>query len=265
MICDATAELEEHVNDLDRRVKLLAANNDNTPAEDDMELQALLEEKESTQQGLNMCAQLSAQIGKLEQGSKEHPKFSQRPSSHKHIKTDLPGAKGSIQSLSLKLQAHLEAIVTQVEAMKSANTLSEDGATQLATMEEIRDSVEQCMKVVAEGADTLAYERYNVFEDITIAKESYGITAASLKDLVLARRLNVTDRSRYIGGQFSEEGYQMTIERLVDLDTNIHTPKHDGNKPSYDPGNEIEGKTNFNGRYGQGRTMSSSNMSRDVA
>ncbi|KAF4952289.1 hypothetical protein FSARC_12677 [Fusarium sarcochroum] len=178
----------------------------------------MLEEKQSTQQGLKICSQLSSQIEQIESTSQEHPGFSQQPSAHKFIRGGLGAAKGSIDSLVSRLQIHEQDIDSRMKAMKSTVPLSEHEATQLAQLQETKESLRQCMNVVADAGETLNNERYNVFEDITMADNSYGISVSTAKDLVVARRLNLSGQARYLGGQISDESYQSTIERLTQLD-----------------------------------------------
>ena len=219
LIQDTANDLREHMRNLDERVQSLSAAEAKSTAGDDTEWQAMLQEKESTQQGLRICAQLSAQIELLEPTSKEHPQFSQRPSAHKYIRTGLDSTKGTIQSLVSRLLSHEGDIDRQLKAMESKAQLSEGDATQLVQLQQVKESIRQCMNVVVEADETLTNERRNVFEDITMADESYGISVSTVKDLVSARRINLRGRSRHLGGQISDESYQKTIEALTRLDT----------------------------------------------
>lgn len=203
---------------LDERVRALAASEADGSVRDAPEWMAMVEEKQSTQEGLKICSQLSAQIEQLESASKEHPQFLQQPSAHKFIRSGLGVAKGSIQSLVSQLQTHENDIDKRMESMRSTVPLSEHEATQLAQLQETKESLRQCMSVVADAGETLTNERCNIFEDITMADSSYGISVSTVKDLVVARRLNLSGQARYLGGQISDESYQKTIDGLTHLD-----------------------------------------------
>lgn len=218
LIRDTTSDLQEHMTRLDERVRALAASEAESSVRDEPEWVAMVEEKQSTQEGLKICSQLSAQIERLESTSKENPQFSQQPSAYKFIRSGLGGAKGSIQSLVSRLQTHENDIDKRMEAMRSTVPLSEHEATQLAQLQETKESLRQCMSVVADAGETLTNERYNIFEDITMADSSYGISVSTVKDLVVARRLNLSGQARYLGGQISDESYQRTIDGLTQLD-----------------------------------------------
>jgi hypothetical protein len=218
LIRDTSSDLQEHMTRLDERVRALAASEADGSVRDAPEWMAMVEEKQSTQEGLKICSQLSAQIEQLESASKEHPQFLQQPSAHKFIRSGLGIAKGSIQSLVSQLQTHENDIDKRMEAMRSTVPLSEHEATQLAQLQETKESLRQCMSVVADAGETLTNERCNIFEDITMADSSYGISVSTVKDLVVARRLNLSGQARYLGGQISDESYQKTIDGLTQLD-----------------------------------------------
>lgn len=155
MIRDTNSDLQEHLQRLDERVQSLAVSGVESSIRDGTEWQAMLEEKESTQQGLIICSQLSAQIERLESTSKEHPHFSQQPSAHKYIRNGLGVAKGSIHSLVSRLQNHENDIDKRMGAMESTVPLSEYEAIQLAQLQETKESIRQCMNVVADAGETL--------------------------------------------------------------------------------------------------------------
>ncbi|EEU33417.1 uncharacterized protein NECHADRAFT_98466 [Fusarium vanettenii 77-13-4] len=205
LIRDTSSDLQEHMTRLDERVRALVASEADGSVRDAPEWMAMVEEKQT-------------QIEQLESASKEHPQFLQQPSAHKFIRSGLGIAKGSIQSLVSQLQTHENDIDKRMESMRSTVPLSEHEATQLAQLQETKESLRQCMSVVADAGETLTNERCNIFEDITMADSSYGISVSTVKDLVVARRLNLSGQARYLGGQISDESYQKTIDGLTHLD-----------------------------------------------
>lgn len=218
MIRDTTNDLQEHMNRLDERLRALAGSEAESPGQHEPGWMAMVEEKQSTQEGLKICSQLSAQIEQLESTPREHPQFLRQPSAHKLIRNGLGVAKGSIQSLVLRLQAHEHDIDNRMEAIRSALSLSEQEVTQFAQLRETKESIRQCMNVVADAGEALSDERCNIFEDITMTDSSYGISVSTVKDLVIARRINLSGQARYLGGQISDESYQRTIDGLTQLD-----------------------------------------------
>lgn len=136
----------------------------------------------------------------------------QQPRAHKYNEGGLGAAEGSIGSLASRLQIHQRNIETGMKAMRSTVHLSEHEAIQLAHLQEIKESLHQCINVVADAGETLNRDCYNTFKDITMADNSYGISVSTAKDLIVARRLNLSGQARYLGGQISDESYQTTIE-----------------------------------------------------
>jgi hypothetical protein len=99
-------------------------------------------------------------------------------------------------------------IDNRMEAIRSAVSLSEQEVTQFAQLQETKESIRQYMRVVADAGEALGDERCNIFEDITMTDSSYGISVSTVKDLVVARRINLSGQARYLGGQISDESYE---------------------------------------------------------
>ncbi|KAK2688391.1 hypothetical protein QWA68_012337 [Fusarium oxysporum] len=218
MIDDTTADLQRHMQRLDERARSLAIPPAESVESDSTDWLALFEEKESTRKGLQICTELSLHIEALESTSSENPQFSKQPSADKYIKSSLSSAKSSISTLESRLRSHGNEIDKRMDAMKLKTDLSEDDINELAQLRETKESIHQCMNVVAHAGEDLARERANVFEDITMADNAYGITVSTVKDLVFARRVNVQGQARYVGGQIDEASYNATITALTDLD-----------------------------------------------
>ncbi|EGY23412.1 uncharacterized protein VDAG_04850 [Verticillium dahliae VdLs.17] len=261
LIRDITSDLQEHMQRLDERVQSLAVSGAENPVRDSAEWLAMWEEKESTHQGLRICLQLSAQIEKLESTSKEHQQFLEQPSAHKIIRTGLGVAKGSIRSLVSRLQSHQIDVDKRMQAMGSTEPLSREELRQLAGLQETKESPQQCINVVSEAGQTLTDERCNIFEDITMADNSYGISVSTVKELVVARRINLKDEARYVGGQISDESYQKTIDALTQLDL-VRTRSVGQGIGQGTPPSELEaestGSVGFLDRYGRGFKLSPS-------
>ncbi|KAF4448935.1 hypothetical protein F53441_7704 [Fusarium austroafricanum] len=218
MIDDTTADLQKHMQRLDERARSFATPQAESVESDSTDWLALFEEKESTRKGLQICTELSLHIEALESTSNENPQFSQQPSADKYIRSSLNSAKSSISMLESRLKSHGDEIDKRMDAMKLKTDLSEDDISQLAQLQETKESIRQCMNVVANAGEDLVKERANVFEDITMADNAYGITVSTVKDLVFARRVNVQGQARYVGGQIDEASYNATINALTDLD-----------------------------------------------
>ncbi|RYP34922.1 hypothetical protein DL768_011029 [Monosporascus sp. mg162] len=260
LITDTTADLQDHLRSLEQQVKNLSIKKINSESAefDATEWHAMLEEKESTQLGLRLCAQLSAEIEEFESTSKEPPQFSDRPSAHKHLKSGLNTTKNSIESLMSRLLSHQANIDKQLEAMLAGTLVPEDATTQLAQLQETKASIRQCIQVVSDAGNSLSEERRNVFEDIALADHSYEFSVSTVGDLVTARRLILKGRSRHIGGQLSNQDYQKSIDALTHLDLEHIRATHSLSQGRADliQSSEQEvsdkGMEYFHNRYGRG-------------
>ncbi|ELQ32544.1 hypothetical protein OOU_Y34scaffold01094g4 [Pyricularia oryzae Y34] len=181
---------------ISNRLKKKLATYKSIPQDDEAEWAALSEEKERTEQGLKLCAQLSAQIEQFMSLSAENPQFSSRPSAHKHIKSGLGPVGASLQSLLLILQKHESSIKQQMEALRVSG-LHGDATAQIESLEETKTAIRQCIHVVSDADETVREERRNVFADITMADDSYAFSVSTVGDLVTARGFHLSGRARH--------------------------------------------------------------------
>ncbi|KAH8896238.1 hypothetical protein GQ53DRAFT_713957 [Thozetella sp. PMI_491] len=253
MLQDTKAELLEHLVRLSEKVDALEAGGAQTSTPADPEWQAMVEERETTNQGLSICAQLSAKIAELEAASKEHPSFSQRPSAQKHIKSSLDVSKGPIQSLLTRLQSHLADLESKMSAMRSTAS-SEAAAAEISRLQETTESLNQCITVVSDASDHLANDNRNMHEQISVSGNAYDVSVSTVGALFTMRRITLTENSRRFTGQVSDETVQKTMAGLVQLDiekekagsrlaTSLDRPR------SESQGSEPEG---YHPRYGRG-------------
>ena len=138
---------------------------------------------------------------------------------------------------------------------------SEPVAAQVARLQQTKESVSQCIQIVSEASE-LADERSNVFEDITLADNSYAFSVSTVSDLVIARRLNLKDRSRHFGGQMSDETVQKSMEALTQLDaehiksSQQLTGRGRGQYHSAQEPDNSESTRQFHDRFGPGVPLS---------
>lgn len=267
LIDDTRTDLLNHLAKLDQQGESITIKKpDSDSANGEAEWRAMLEEKESTRLGLRICAQLSTQVEQLESTSTEGPQFSDRPSAHKHLKSGLNTTKGSIEDIVTRLRSHEDDVDRQLKSMSSSTSISDDATEQFAKLQETRASLRQCIDVVSDASNNLAKERRNVFENISMADNSYEFSVSTIGDLVTARQLHLKGRSRHIGGQISSQDYQKSIDALTRLDMehiratqplveDRSQPKQEGSQPKQE-GSQPEvpaiAMEYFHDRYGRG-------------
>lgn len=252
----ATYDLEGYLNELDKRVQFLAVTN--SEGADDIEWQAMLEEKESTHLSLQICAQLSAEIGQLGSTIKEHPQFSQRPSAHKYASSGLGTAKVLIDFATSQLRSHAADFDRQMEVVKSVSPPHADSATQMARLQEIKESMQECIKFVADVGETSTIERRNLSEDITVADNAYNISVSTTGLPVTNRRMTIQEKARNVSGQMNDESVQGMIVSLTRLDMKNDGPstQQDLHVTGQGPANRSGATSEFHDRLGRGFRLS---------
>jgi hypothetical protein len=260
MIADTTSDLDSHMRDIQAKIERLQAGDTSAVEDVAVEWQAMLEEKGSTQRGLDMCARLSIDIAHFESTSSEPPQFSGRPSAQKHIKSGLGEVKGSVESLITRLRTHEAVIDSQLEAISLNDAVSEPVAKQLERLCQTKESISQCIQFVSEAGKS-ADERSNVFEDIALTDNSYAFSVSTVNDLVHARRLNLRGRSRHFGGQVTNETVQQAMAALTQLDAehlkfSAEAPKDIPQDPSATGPESASNARQFLDRFGRGVPLS---------
>lgn len=226
---DTCAELNDHLKSIEAKIEQLSADASTSQhtGEANLEWQAMMEEKRSTQQGLQICAQLSAQIELLVPGSTAAPEENSGssspppPSARRYVSTGINVAKRSIQDLVMQLRNHEGILDSRMQTMATSAPNPQDRLAELAQLRETKESLQQCIRVISDADETLASERQNIFEDITLSGQSLNFAISTTGDLVTARRINLTDHSRNVGGQISDDSFQKAVDAFaIDMNRN---------------------------------------------
>ena len=262
LISDVNQDLGDRLQKLEKTIQDLSRQGLQSSSQISLEWQAMIDEKNYTQQGLRMAAQLAAQIQELEAVPEEPAQLADKPSAHKFIKSGLDATKGSISNLVSQLRSHESKINEQMEAMVSAASaapLARDTLTELQRLRETKDSIHQCIDIVSSADKTTVVERQNIFEDITLADSAYNFAVSTVGDLVTARQINLTGRSRNIGGQISDDSFQRSIESITNLDMKyIELQDSKQELPAPQPSKRDNTGSGFDYRFGRGIRLSGS-------
>jgi hypothetical protein len=144
--------------------------------------------------------------------------------------------------------------------MSLNESLNEPVAAQLARLQQTKESLNQCIQIVSEAGE-LANERSNVFEELDLADNSYEFSVSTVGDLVTARRLKMSGRSRHFGGQVADETVQKAIQALTQLDAEYYKYSNNEQGPrqtsSIFPSQAKDKHTTrqFNDRFGPGTVL----------
>ena len=257
MIENTKSDLEEHLQGIDEKLQSLSLQSANTSAEDEAEQQRIQEERESTQQCLLICAQVSRHIDQVQPNASEN--ISITSGADKMFTTThgsfvparrltgnaLEECKKGLTDTTSRLERQLEDINNRLQNLSQRSGASNEQATEQARIKEEMDSIKQCLNICAQAAEQAAPNRINVFGDVVLADDSHQIIVATLGDLISAKNVTAGARSTQWLGQMSDTSLQQLSQdhcrRTMEKDTE--------SRPEID--------VQFNGRYGAGRKVNS--------
>ncbi|WYZ34145.1 hypothetical protein EsH8_I_000421 [Colletotrichum jinshuiense] len=219
MNSDVTTELNKHLQDLQQKIDRLETGDTAATGHAAMESQSVLEEEKSIQQGLKMCVQLGALIDSFESSS-EHSRASDQSSADSDIKAGPGEIRETIQSLVVGLQTQKALVSSQMGTVSSGEAPPEPVAAQLARLQQIKDSVGRCIQIMNEAGE-LANERRNFFEKVKVTGNAYAFPVSTLTSNggpVTVKESSFTDRSRFFGGQASDNTVVKAVEAFKELD-----------------------------------------------
>jgi uncharacterized coiled-coil DUF342 family protein len=175
--------------------------------EDATELRRIKEEYLSTEKGLEICAQLSDHINRIQANAKQN--------GHPLESDNLQECKHNITQASSKLEAHMrDAIRRMVTKSKTAMTSKEE----IADIARIWDELE----TMFQRKDMFSAAEMRLYENITVI-ENYGAgdarqVMASTGDKILRGKNHGTGwRSLQVGGHMSEAALQDVVRSLSSL------------------------------------------------
>ena len=255
MIRNTTSDLEEHLQEIDNKLQSLSVQSAKIPSEDEAERKQIQEERESTQQCLGICAQVSAHIDQVQSNTFENISI---PSDAYQVSTAALGnsnparlltrntlkeCKRGLNDTTSLLERQLQYINVRLQNISQRQSAPDEQPTEQTRIEEELDSVKQCLAICANAAEQAAQQRTNVFEDVSTADDGHQLIVATLGDLISARRIIAGARSTQWLGQMSDTSLQKLSQ-----DHGRGTIKNDT-----EPRPKIV--TQFEGRYGSGHKL----------
>ncbi|TVY36885.1 hypothetical protein LSUB1_G006896 [Lachnellula subtilissima] len=256
MITNTTVDLEEHLQEINDRLRTFSPPNPILSIESAAEQRQIQEERDSTQQCLKICAQVVTHIDQLQPTVFED--ISTSPGAYQTPHTKLEGhssarlftadtfktCKAKLSDANTKLESHLQDIDSRLRilALPGPRSSNEQAAEQEKIKEEL-DSIKQCLTICAQASTQANKERMNVFEDISTADDGHQVLVSTIGDLVSARRVTAGTRSRQWLGQMSDDSLQQLSHNY-------------GHVVAEEPvESQAEASGHFEGRYGTGLTL----------
>ncbi|EEA20732.1 hypothetical protein TMatcc_000723 [Talaromyces marneffei ATCC 18224] len=250
MIEEATSDLQEHLQLIDKRMQSLMQNSASIQANRPPEVEEIVEEKRSIRQCLAICTQVSQLIEAYQTrriiyqtpGGVGSQKQSATFGAETATNDLLMGFRTRLSSNTKNLQDRLQELENRL------GKLSENGDDQqhlnlLQAMKEERDSISHCLEICTEASDLTATVRTNVYEEVKSADNSHQLVVSTIGDLISAKHITTGSNSVQWLGQMSDE----TIQKLSS-DNKRAFFENQTNKTQ-------EQKDVFHDLYGEGRQL----------
>ncbi|OJD20126.1 hypothetical protein ACJ73_08540 [Blastomyces percursus] len=216
MIANTTSDLEDHLKEFEDKLDSFIPKGAKMEQEDSVQWDRIQEERNSTKQCLQICADALEHIDKLRPKILTEALTAPSPaleidmignfnsSSSKHVTNCiLQEYRQKLLAASLDLEKHAERLRTRLEAMSLAVKMEE--TAEWDRIQDERNSLRQCLAICAEASEQTKQARYNEFEDVLSADDAHQVIVSTLGDLILAKRITTGSRSAQWLGQMSDE------------------------------------------------------------
>lgn len=251
MILNTTSDLEGHLENIDNKLQTVCAQSTEISYENNVERQQIQEERDGTQQCLDICKQVLMRIDQVQPNV-----FVDLSSTYVPPITTLSGLTSAQQLTSQTIKAckeRLTVTTTHLERqLQDLNrrlkpfplrptSMSNEQAAERERMQEEREAIKQGLDICADALGQVNEEKSNVYEDIALSDDSHQVIISTVGALISARRVTGGSRSFQVLGQISDESFQLFSSR-------VSTEK------SLEPQTRVGPE--FEGRYGTGIKLS---------
>ncbi|KAH8648324.1 hypothetical protein BGZ60DRAFT_390547 [Tricladium varicosporioides] len=255
MISNTTCDLEEHLEQIDDKLRAISVPGTGISDEHMAERQQIQEERNGTQHCLDICTQVLSQIDQVQPNA-----FVNLSSTYIPPVTTLSGLASAQQLTSItfkackerltdttaRLERQLQDINNRLARFPSQSaSMSNEYAAEQERMQEERDAIKQSLAICAEASIEANQEKSNVYEDISLVDDSQQVIISTVGALISARRVTGGSRSFQVFGQMSDDSFQL-LSRRIGVDKTTEPPT------KVDPV--------FENRYGSGVKLSGQNL-----
>jgi hypothetical protein len=215
LIEDTKCDLGLHLRSIEQRLVSLSSGE-----MESINVQRMEEERESTQQGLEICDQFAAYIEQMRSTSLEKmtraPTFSEMGPSHiGHnnipwliLSQTLTAAEREIINSRLRLLQHQQERGRPRLLQPRESLLQDDKTDDQKDSQEEADNIKETLNFIDRVSEETSNNRTNHFEDITTGDRSTQAVVSTLKDLISARRITSGSESLQVLGQMSDDSLQ---------------------------------------------------------
>lgn len=256
MIGNTMSDLEEHLHEIDNKLRTFALQDAKLSDGDDGKLKQIQEERDSAQQCLQICQGVSEHIEKVRvnlpsdvfTASNPHRLMVEggdvgsSPAPQHVTGSALNECTETLAATSSKLKSQFEKLDHSIEAFGSQKATSVEDRAKWEKIQEEKQSLKQCLSVCTQAAEQAEQVRVNIFEDVSSSDDAHQMIVSTLGDLISAKRITTGARSTQWLGQMADD----TLQKLSqDADHTVN----EAAKPQSQPVNQYEG------RYGTGHRL----------
>lgn len=207
MIEEAKADLEDHLKSIDEKLESTFSRAADESSGDATEMRQMQEERSSTQQGLEICAQLSSHIARIQ------PLFA---ADHGHNSTDarampppvakritregLEECQDTIGNMANRLEEHRKSIMDRLMAKSKTALSSPQDAADLERLQEEWETAKLGLDICSKANESMTKVAINVFENIKGDKEVLQFFASTTGKIVHAKDISLGARGGAVWG-----------------------------------------------------------------
>jgi hypothetical protein len=260
MIKDATVDLEDHLRSIDEKLESTFSRAASESDEDAIQMRQMQEERSSTQQGLAICAQLSAHISRIQpltgadHGQSSIDAHAMPPAVAERITREgLEECQDTLSNTANRLEKHLQSIMDQLMAKSKTALSSPQDAADLGRLQKEWETARLCLDICSKANENATKATINVFENIKGDEDVLQFFASTTGKIVHAKDITLGPRGVQFGGQISDASIQH-ISR--DFSRAAHIAPTDTTPEMVTPADRA-GISVFRDRYGPGFKLSS--------
>lgn len=261
MISNTTADLQEHLENVDNRLRTISVQGMGISAGATAELQQIQEERNSTQQCLDICNKVLMQLDQaqpnafIDLSSTYYPPtvttLGGLTSAQQLTATTFRAYREKLTARTAHLERQLRDINNRLKRFPVLPTkLSNEQAAEQERLQEEREAIKQSLEICADASRQANQGQANVYEDICLEDNSQQVIISTVGALIAARRITSKPGSIQVLGQMSDESVQLLSRRLG------------AEKAVERQADAVERQAGveFEGRYGMGNKLSGQNV-----
>ncbi|KAI3326534.1 hypothetical protein HD806DRAFT_487509 [Xylariaceae sp. AK1471] len=259
LIKNATADLEDHLRSIDEKLESIFTRSVTQCDSDAPELQLMKEERLSTQQCLQICAQLSAHIDQIQVRPTERSRSPTRPISvdalpEKVTNDGLQKCRDNLDLTTAKLERHLQSIIEGLITKSKTTMASEREVADLSRLREEWNTARQCIDICSKAGYHLK-ESITIIDNYSTGDDAVQFLVSTDGKTVHGKNAGFGARPTQVGGHLSDASVQQIsrdFSRTGFRSSGGNSPPPRENTPTADTALKKESTSEFRERYGPG-------------